>query len=66
MLILSRKIFEKVLIGSDIEVTVVRIGSNSVRLGIEAPYVVKIVREESWPIRPIQLGSDDLVEIGKR
>lgn len=46
MLVLSRKIGERVLIGGDVVVTVVRIGPNAVRLGISAPDYMNIVREE--------------------
>ena len=46
MLVLARKAFESILIGGNIEVTVVRIDSNSVRIGIEAPPNVVILREE--------------------
>ncbi|RMG36329.1 MAG: carbon storage regulator [Planctomycetota bacterium] len=46
MLVLSRKVGERVLIGDQIAVTVVRIGPNAVRLGIEAPKELNIVREE--------------------
>ena len=46
MLVLSRKTGEKIQIGPDIWVTVVRIGPNTVRLGIEAPTTMNIVREE--------------------
>ncbi len=46
MLVLSRKVGERVLIGDKIAVTVVRIGPNAVRLGIEAPKELNIVREE--------------------
>lgn len=46
MLILSRRVDEKLLIGKDIVVTVTRIGKQNVRLGIEAPAHVNIVRAE--------------------
>lgn len=46
MLVLSRKTSERILIGDDIAITVVRIGPNSVRIGIEAPKSMNIVREE--------------------
>ncbi len=46
MLVLTRKPGERILIGEDIRVTVVRIGPNTVRLGIEAPRGVNIVRSE--------------------
>lgn len=46
MLVLSRKPGERVLIGDNVTVTVVRVGPNSVRLGIDAPHEMNIVREE--------------------
>lgn len=46
MLVLSRKTDEVIHIGPDISIRVVRIGPNNVRLGIEAPRDVNIVREE--------------------
>lgn len=46
MLVLSRKPGEKILIGDDVVVTIVRIGPNVVRLGIEAPRNMSIVRHE--------------------
>jgi carbon storage regulator len=46
MLVLSRKPGERILIGDNVAVTIVRIGPNSVRLGIDAPRDMNIVREE--------------------
>lgn len=46
MLVLSRHVGEKLLIGDNVTVTIVRIGPNTVRVGIEAPRDMKIVREE--------------------
>ncbi len=46
MLVLSRKPGERILIGDDVTVTIVRIGPNNVRLGIDAPRDMNIVREE--------------------
>lgn len=46
MLVLSRKPGERILIGDDVTITVVRIGPNNVRLGIDAPRDMNIVREE--------------------
>jgi carbon storage regulator len=46
MLVLSRKVGERILIGDDIAVTVVRIAQGSVRIGVEAPGRLQIVREE--------------------
>ena len=46
MLILSRKINEKVMIGEDISVSVIEIRGDQVRLGIDAPKNVKVYRQE--------------------
>jgi len=46
MLVLSRKAGEAILIGDQIEVTVVRVYQNAVRIGIQAPAAYRIVREE--------------------
>ena len=46
MLVLSRKPGERILIGDNVAVTIVRIGPNTVRLGIDAPREMNIVREE--------------------
>ncbi|HZL90470.1 MAG TPA: carbon storage regulator CsrA [Pirellulaceae bacterium] len=46
MLVLSRKVGERILIGDDIRVTIVRIGGGGVRVGIEAPTNLTVVREE--------------------
>lgn len=46
MLVLSRKLDEVILIGDDIRVTVTSISPRSVKLGIEAPKSVKVLRSE--------------------
>ena len=46
MLVLSRKLNETILIDGDIRITVVGIRGNQVRLGIDAPARVGIMREE--------------------
>ena len=46
MLVLSRKVGEKILIGDKIAVTVVRAAQGIVRIGVEAPKEMPIVREE--------------------
>ena len=46
MLILTRRPGETILIGDNIQVTVVDVDRNQVRIGIDAPQEVKIVREE--------------------
>lgn len=46
MLILTRRIGETLRIGDEVAVTVLGIHGNQVRIGIEAPKSVAIVREE--------------------
>ena len=46
MLVLTRKLLEKLFIGDDICVSVVRLEGGQVRLGIEAPREVSVVRAE--------------------
>ncbi len=46
MLVLTRKLMEKLYIGDDVCVTIVRIEGGQVRLGIEAPREVPVVRAE--------------------
>ncbi len=53
MLVLSRKQHDAILIGNNVRITVVRVDRNQVRLGIEAPPHVTVLREE------LQLDSED-------
>ena len=46
MLVLSRKVGERIWIGDEIAITVVRLTSGGVRIGIEAPKELAVVREE--------------------
>ncbi len=46
MLVLSRKVGERILIGNHVTVTVVRITGGGVRIGIEAPPEMAVIREE--------------------
>lgn len=59
MLVLSRKLGEKIVIGENIVVTVVKIDRNQIRIGIEAPQDVPVYREE---IAPQRTGKAALVE----
>ena len=49
MLVLSRKLGEKIVINGNIVLTVVKVDRNQVRLGIEAPKDVSVYREEIAP-----------------
>lgn len=46
MLVLTRKLDEKIQIGSDITITIVRIKGHAVQIGIEAPQRTEILRGE--------------------
>lgn len=46
MLVLSRKALQSVVIGQDVKITVIRVEGNQVRIGIEAPGDVRILRGE--------------------
>lgn len=46
MLVVSRKVGERILIGDKIAVTVVKVGNGGVRIGIDAPTEMPVMREE--------------------
>jgi carbon storage regulator len=46
MLVLSRKPLQSIMIGSDIRITVVKVERNQVRIGIEAPRELTVLRSE--------------------
>lgn len=48
MLILSRKIDEKIKIGNDITITLISIQGDQVKIGVEAPKNVKVFRQEVY------------------
>ncbi len=46
MLVLSRRESERIRVGESIVVTVVRLGGDKVRIGIEAPSDMLVLRDE--------------------
>jgi carbon storage regulator len=48
MLILARKIGEKIILNDDIEIIVLDFNQNTVRIGINAPKNVSVYREELY------------------
>jgi carbon storage regulator len=46
MLILTRKLDEKIMIGDDITITVIEIRGDQIRIGVDAPKNVKVFRRE--------------------
>ncbi len=57
VLVLSRKINERILIGKDIAITVVGICGDKVRVGIDAPRSLTVHREEV--VRRIENGEPE-------
>ena len=58
MLVLSRKIGQQIRIGDQITLTIVKTQGQTVRVGIEAPREVRVVRAELPP----RLASDDTTD----
>jgi carbon storage regulator len=58
MLVLSRRERQRIRLGDSIVVTVVRVSGDKVRLGIEAPADVLVLRDELEPFTVI--GEDDV------
>ena len=48
MLILTRKVTEKLMVGDEVTVTIVGISGNQVRIGINAPRDVEVHRQEIY------------------
>ena len=48
MLVLSRKPGEALRVGDDVEITIVEVKGDMVRIGIEAPRNVQVWRKELW------------------
>ena len=70
MLVLSRKVCEKIKLGDSITLTIVKVSGDKVRLGIEAPADVKVLRDEleRYPDEPhtLQHPSKLLIEADLR
>lgn len=62
MLVVTRRLGECIHIGQDIRVMVVRIDGGQVRIGIEAPDDVQVLREELLPPRGEKEEGDDAVQ----
>jgi len=48
MLVVTRKKDEKLMIGNEVEVQILKIGKNSVRIGIRAPQNISVHRFEVY------------------
>lgn len=63
MLALTRKNNESIIIGDNIEVTIVEIGKGEVKIGINAPKNVPIYRKELY--EDIQRSNQEALRISK-
>lgn len=61
MLVITRHIDEKIMIGSDIKITILGIQGTHVRIGVEAPRDIGVYREEIYQ-RILQERATDLQE----
>jgi carbon storage regulator len=66
MLILSRRESERVYLGDDIVLTIVRVSGDKVRIGVEAPANVKILRNELDAASQPPKGSEQGPETDRR
>jgi len=48
MLVLTRKTNQSIMIGDDIEITVLSVSGDKVRIGIEAPRDISVFRQEVY------------------
>jgi carbon storage regulator len=48
MLVLTRKTNQSIVIGDDVEISVLAVAGDKVRIGIEAPRSVPVYRKEVW------------------
>jgi carbon storage regulator len=65
MLVLSRKLGEKIYINENICITVVDIDRGKIRLGIEAPRDVPIFRKELLPLDKTPKATPDTPALSK-
>jgi carbon storage regulator len=66
VLVLTRKSNQSIMIGDDIEISVLAIMGEKVRIGIEAPRSVPVFRREVYvEIQEDQADTDDQDEVGR-
>jgi len=62
MLVLTRKQQQQIKIGDEITITILRVKGNTIRVGIEAPRTVRVVRGELPPEGQAQAGEESTIE----
>lgn len=63
MLVLSRKENERIRVGESVVVTIVRVSGDKVRIGIEAPPHVRVLRDELDDALPGDVALDASAEL---
>ena len=58
MLIVTRRVGERIMIGSDVSVKVLAVNGNQVRIGVDAPRNVAVHREEVYERLKRELTTD--------
>jgi carbon storage regulator len=68
MLLLNRKKGERLIIGDNIEITVIDVQGESVKLGISAPRSVSVYRKEIYDdiVRSNRQAVENMAEIGEK
>jgi carbon storage regulator CsrA len=71
MLILSRREAESVCLGDDVIVTIVSVGNDKIRIGVQAPAGVRILRKEleirqESPANPVDASAVDASAVERR
>jgi carbon storage regulator len=66
VLVVSRKVGERILIGDKIAITVVKVSGGGVRIGVEAPAELAVMREElAEEIRKAERASMETADFSK-
>ena len=55
MLVLTRNTSQSIMIGDDVEITVLAVMGDKVRIGIQAPRAIPVFRKEVW----VQIREED-------
>jgi carbon storage regulator len=58
MLVLTRKAAETIQIGDDVVIKVIKTGSGTVKIGIDAPNSVRVIRGELLETMPVETAEE--------
>ncbi len=66
MLVVTRKIDESLIIADNIEITVLDVSKDKVKIGVSAPKDIKIIRNELIHTQNVNKDSADSKELSKK